>query len=438
MSWQPFGSAAFTTAREEGKPVLLLLASLEIPAHEGFVCVRATAEARPDVHRRFSGYAAFVLAWDGRVMQSLPAVTAQALAAAAKAYKAPEPAPKGDKPVWTGAVGEGEPGSVDPDAPRKALAAVLRDPAPLKAEAFELLLYAASEWKEAEALARLKLEAESADVPARLLWDAWRLLRLPALKVRAQAALDPEPAPYADALAQRALACLSAGRPGEAEVALTRLRTRLHDPASGLQKHDEEGEPLLEDSAWTCLAFTEAFLASGRKADREFADLLMHNMFQELWDKDEGAFFDRRPDPILAPLKPTEVNSVALEALWRLRHLKGNMNYQRWLEWALKSLGPQPALARVQDMAARGRLELELVGRPGEPKTDALIAELNSRYLPRRITSFVDPDDQDYIMAHKLEAPSYPRLFGCLNFRPKASAGEPDQVAAVLAALSAS
>ncbi|MFI5350090.1 MAG: hypothetical protein ACHQ2Z_11135, partial [Elusimicrobiota bacterium] len=59
-------------------------------------------------------------------------------------------------------------------------------------------------------------------------------------------------------------------------------------------------------------------------------------------------------------------------------------------------------------------------------------------YAPRAIVSFVDPDDQDYIMAHKMEAGSYPRLFGCgSDLRRLADAGEADEVAAVIAAVRA-
>jgi hypothetical protein len=78
------------------------------------------------------------------------------------------------------------------------------------------------------------------------------------------------------------------------------------------------------------------------------------------------------------------------------------------------------------------------VGRPGEPKSDALLAAAHRLYLPRKVISFVDPDDQDYILAHRLEAETYPRLFGCgSDLRKLADAGEPEGVAAVADAVRA-
>ncbi|MCH8209237.1 MAG: hypothetical protein IIA62_09350, partial [Nitrospinae bacterium] len=40
------------------------------------------------------------------------------------------------------------------------------------------------------------------------------------------------------------------------------------------------------------------------KTHRDFADALLKYLFQELWDRDKGGFFDRLPDPSdVAPLK---------------------------------------------------------------------------------------------------------------------------------------
>jgi hypothetical protein len=65
-----------------------------------------------------------------------------------------------------------------------------------------------------------------------------------------------------------------------------------------------------------------------------------------------------------------------------------------------------------------------------------LLNALRRHYLPRAIVSFVDPDDQDYILAHKLTADSYPRLFGCgRDLRRLADAGDEAAVALVVSAV---
>lgn len=270
----------------------------------------------------------------------------------------------------------------------------------------------------------------------------------------------PEPTVYpADGNAYAASALLRAhayGHPGAGETALKTLgflQTRLYDPLLGLQ-HSAGGEGesvvgLLGDAAATALAFTDGFLATGMKAHREFADAMLRFLFQELWEREAGGFLDRvsrAEDPLILrePHVDPALNAVALEVCRRLYHLKGNHNYRRWLEWGLKGAWPAKTddvsacagLARVADMHARGRMDFELVGRPGEPKSDALLAAVHRLYLPRKVISFVDPDDQDYILAHRLEAETYPRLFGCgSDLRRLADAFEPAGVPAVAEAV---
>ena len=313
---------------------------------------------------------------------------------------------------------------------------------------------------------------------ARLLWDAHALSSEAASAAAAAAAcdfllkrlydaktgafrhlMDGPACFYADSNAKAALAlqrAVSFPGGGRFQPALTQtlvfLQTQLFDPELGMVHAPAPAPRLtgfLADNAWSALAFSESFLMTGQKSHREFADALIRTLFQDLWERDRGGFLDRAPraddvgllrQPRLAHLTD---NGAALESLWRLHHLKGNMNYRRWLEWALKGLLSGPGLqdpdaaplVRLQDFLARGRMELELVGRPGDPAADALLAELHRHYLPRRIVSFVDPDDQDYILAHKLQAPFYPRLFGCVDFRAKADAAVPQDVPAVLKAL---
>ena len=272
----------------------------------------------------------------------------------------------------------------------------------------------------------------------------------------------PEPSVYpaeGNALAASALLRAHAfGHPGAGEAAmkaLSFLQTRLYDPLLGLQ-HSVGGEGeavvgLLGDAAAAALAFTDGFLYTGMKSHREFADAMLRFLFQELWEREGGGFLDRvcrAGDPAILrePHMDPALNSAALEVCRRLHHLKGNHNYRRWLEWGLGGAwnsaagDPRPlaraGLARVADLHARGRLDFELVGVPGEPKADALLAAVHRLYLPRKVISFVDPDDQDYILAHRLQAESYPRLFGCgPDLRRLAEAGDPSGVAAVAEAV---
>lgn len=475
--------------------------ALSALAAEAFIPVLAERAERPDVHERYASPTGLLVLDDAGETAAVPerdepGPLAQALRAAAQDYRAAPGAPFDEGPVWTGAVGGTPPSTLDPEGPRRAAEEAKRSPAGV-----DILLVAAAEWGDAEAgrLAAERVEAELARfAEAEKAGRAPRELRVYAALARSAAdaasAVDskacaeaagrlaghllrfrspeggfrsaPEPqAPvYADENARTVVALLRAAPYGDssallgaAEGALLHLERSLYDPVLGMVHRRAEGATplvynLLGDNAHAALAFTEAYLRMGRKPYRDFADQLIRHMFQELWDRERGGFLDRAasdsdPAAMRRPRLPAALNAVAFEALWRLHETKGNANYRRWLDWGLKALipGAQGAdaaeLARVQHLLQGGRMDLELVGRLGEAKTDALLAEIHRHYAPRRIVSFVDPDDQDYILAHKLakkgEPQVFPRVFGCVDLRPVAEAGEPSQVGAVVAAVRA-
>ncbi len=228
-----------------------------------------------------------------------------------------------------------------------------------------------------------------------------------------------------------------------AERTLARLRAAFYDPMLGmLHAQQPLAYGFLADNAWTMLAFTEAYLMSGRKPYRDFADELARFLFQELWEREHGGFMPCIPPKggqAPRPALHAPDNAVAFEAVWRLAEIKGTANYRKWVQLGLRSpllAGDGEPFARVREMLSRGRMDLELVGRLDDLRTRALLTAVNRLDLPRKIVSFVDPDDQDYILAHKLEASSYPRLFACgPDLHPMASTDEPGEVAAVVEAL---
>ncbi|OGR45943.1 MAG: hypothetical protein A2X40_01155 [Elusimicrobia bacterium GWC2_65_9] len=476
-----------------------------------FVAVLADPDSRPDAAARVGAGHLVVMDPDGVRRGVLPISSADLGAAlermADEASFASSGRPEDPAPAWSAAVPPKSLGSAPDETCLEEAFAEARSAAAaggVAVEVLEALAYAVSERNDARALPLLEqgvdallsgplwdaangafralgespLRANARRV--RLLWDVhaltgadrWRRSVEAATRYLLHALYDPRlgsflsaPAPKspvhtADGNAQAVLALLRAsafdvpGAPQAAGKALSFLQG-LYDPILGLRHSagggGEEVCGLLGDAAWSALAFTEAFQATGDKAHREFADVLLRFLFQELWERDNGGFLDRVPrasDPAI--LRETRLdpglNAVALEVCWRLHHLKGNANYRRWLDWALRGLwslcgadaAGRAGLARVADMAARGRLDLELVGRPGETLSAALLAAARRAYAPRAIVSFVDPDDQGYIMAHKLTADSYPRLFGCgTDLRRLSDSAEPSGVAAVLCAMRA-
>ena len=469
------------------------LAGAEAEIESRFVAVLADPETRPDAAARIGG-GTVVLDSDGARRASLnaaPGDLERLAREAAAPLAAREPAP-----AWTGAVRETALASSPDEAGLAGVFAALNGlPASSGPDVVEGLLHAAGERGDAGALAAATkaLEARAAGWDAKrrafpagpgsgltlharwasVFWDAhaltgearWRDAAAGATDHLLGVLWDPSagafrgrpgvfPADgnaYAASALIRAHAFGHAGARDAAMKALGFLQTRLYDPLLGLQ-HSAGGEGesvvgLLGDAAATALAFTDGFVATGVKAHREFADTMLRFLFQELWERDGGGFLDRvsrAGDPAILrePNLDPALNALALEVCRRMHHLKGNHNYRRWLDWGLKGAwnakpgDARAGLARVADMHARGRMDFELVGRTGEPKADALLAAVHRLYLPRKVISFVDPDDQDYILAHRLEADTYPRLFGCgSDLRRLADASEPAGVPAVAEAV---
>ena len=498
IAWEPWGPEAFERSRRERKPVLLMLSGLladELPegaVPAGFVTVLSDHRDRPDLARRFDAPGGLLVLGGDQSVVTAPDVDPKALGAVlsrvAADYKAPDASGAAETsagPAWTGAVGFAQLPALDPEAPRAAVAEFKANKRALHYLGLELLFHAAGEWGDNEAgqLVAAQLERWRRARFSPELWSVSYFLRLFAdgealtggedaartarslggLLLREFEAGKPISRPYfqgerrayADGNAMAALALLRLGAQGgpearqAAESLLATLKKDFYDPMLGMVHRRLPGAGglvygLLDDNAWTALAFTDAYLSTGDKAYRDFADELARFMFQELWDRERGGFLDRiaQKDDLprmKRPLRPATENAVALEALWRLQQIKGNANYGRWLDWGLRSLlselkGPERApLLRVQDIHQRGRFDLELVGKLDDPKTRALLGAAGAVYLPRKIVSFVDPDDQDYILAHKLEAATYPRLFVCdKNLKPLASAGDPEEVFAIL------
>lgn len=512
-AWIPWTAEAFARARSERKPILAAvgpltpepLKALEAEIGRDFVAVLADPETRPDAAVRIGRGHALILDSEGARRAVLPLSSnglGEALGRLAREAGLPLRPVGPPSPSWTGAVRETElpeaPGEEQVSAVFSGLAALPPRAEPALVEA---LLHAAGErgddasrsaltaalelrWAGWDAALRAFLPENASALTtharwASLFWDAhaltgeerWRraaaettdhLLRVlwdPAAGAFRRAA-RPEPAVYpADGNALAASALLRArafGHPGAGDAAfkaLAFLQNRLYDPLLGLQ-HAAGGEGesvvgLLGDAAAVALAFTDAFLATGVKAHREFADAMLRFLFQELWEREGGGFLDRvsrKDDPAILrePHVDPALNAAALEVCRRLHHLKGNHNYRRWLDWGLRGAWPAAqgdaalgcGLARVADLHARGRMDFELVGRSGEPKADALLAAVHRLYLPRKVISFVDPDDQDYILAHRLEAETYPRVFGCgSDLRRLADASDPEGVSAVALAV---
>lgn len=400
---------------------------------------------------------------------------------------------------WTGAVGNYRPASgFDSDLILKTVSEIqFKAPGTLISDpdALDFLLYVAAEWKDSHVAERLKIElsniadriskegvvspflnfsGHSFEIQARLIrifcdaavffkcveWDfaAQKLVQfLESFYDLGRGVFGDQDALGPAIASQNALAAWAflAAWPrfqnnelqSKAESALRFIQKKLYDPLLGLIHQLPSKESALEygylgDCAWAALAMSEAYLQNWDKSHRDFADALAKYMFQELWDREKGGFIAQiGTEEISTSVSQKNIseNAVAFEALWRLRYLKGNNSYSKWIDLGLhrfldgtSAQIQRSSLLKIQDMSSRGRIELEIVGRPQEEIAQKMLKALAFFYAPRKIISFIDPDDQDYILAHGLEAESYPRLFGCVDLKKRAETADPAMAGAVL------
>lgn len=228
--------------------------------------------------------------------------------------------------------------------------------------------------------------------------------------------------------------------------ALDYVKTDLAAPGGGIyhfKTHDGETPVAgqLLSHVWPMRAYLEAYQHLIDPAWRDEADRVAGHLFLNAWDREMGGFFDRWGDDVplgdlVRDIRPVRENSFAFQSIWILRYVKGKNAYAQWMELGLSTLIPRARkrpheaapLAQVCDQFLAGRLEADLVGRVDDAETRAVLEAYLRHYQPRGVLAFIDPDDQDFILAHRMKAPSYPRLFFTIDGRVIPMGGSAEEV----------
>jgi uncharacterized protein YyaL (SSP411 family) len=155
----------------------------------------------------------------------------------------------------------------------------------------------------------------------------------------------------------------------------------------------------LEDYASLANAFLSLYETTGDASRFAFARDLGEAMIARFWDEPTGAFFDTASDAEALIGRPRDLTdnatpsgtSLACEALLRLTALTGELRYREYAARILVPLAP----AMEQHPSSFGHLlcalddligpyyEVAIVSEMANPATQALVAAVNSRYLPR-------------------------------------------------------
>jgi len=157
------------------------------------------------------------------------------------------------------------------------------------------------------------------------------------------------------------------------EQALPYLRVQAHFGQALLALHGATGEPV-----WT-------------EAAAKLADALL----TALEDASLGGFYGGPDDGTPGRRKPLEDNAAAAQFLYLLGVLRKDDRYKNAAERAVRAVTSPVAVSRegritgnlllVLEIMTAGYVELSVVGRPGDPATEALLKAGREVYEPRKL-----------------------------------------------------
>jgi uncharacterized protein YyaL (SSP411 family) len=200
---------------------------------------------------------------------------------------------------------------------------------------------------------------------------------------------------YTDRNAMAASALLLAGglldqpelrqRGGDLIEFLWRARRR----SDGGMAHCDDGalEGYLSDQVWMATALLDTAEWTGHPDALDRATMLLSAMERQLWDQEQGGYWDLPIRPgaeglLRVRLKPLAENAVAAMALTRLFHVTGEARYREQAERTLCALAP--IVAGYKHHAAPFGVALmrlldppdlvAVVGRPADPRWQVLLA----------------------------------------------------------------
>jgi len=213
-------------------------------------------------------------------------------------------------------------------------------------------------------------------------------------------------------------------------------------------------DAFLEDHALLADALVSLYEATGDVERVTAARALTDAMLERFWDEDEGIFYDTATDAEALVVRPRDAfdnatpsgTSAAVAALLRLAALTGEPRYGRVAARVLEGMGEIMArvpqgfgnLLAAADFHLATPQEVVVVGRAGEPGTEALLDVLRSRYLPNTVLAPLDPDaaagsaDQLPLLGERTLVDGRPAAYVCERYACRRPVTEAAELAAVL------
>jgi uncharacterized protein YyaL (SSP411 family) len=202
----------------------------------------------------------------------------------------------------------------------------------------------------------------------------------------------------------------------------------------------KEGVPkilgYLDDYAFLGVGLLDVFEAVYDRALLTKATELAEIMLREFWDDNDGAFFytGKSHEQLITRAKPAfdgsipSGNSLAAQLLLRLNYYNGNETYRAKAEIILRcyrdAMMAQPFgfahMLSALDFYLERPKEIVLVGAPEDPATQALLARLDSTYLPNSTLQVVASDSSlaelSPLLQGKTQIGGRPTAYVCHEF----------------------
>jgi uncharacterized protein len=190
----------------------------------------------------------------------------------------------------------------------------------------------------------------------------------------------------------------------------------------------------LEDYSFLIGGLLDLYEASFDKKWMSASIMLAEEMVGLFWDADRGGFFLKPPGGEIVAIKegydgPTPSgNSVAALDLLRLAEFTGNQDFREMAETTLKLFadamesmptGYLEMLAAVD--FSFGSKEIVVAGGWGPDELNAMVKEIQTRYLPTKVLALADGDPaMAPLIEGKASIKGMPTVYVCENFACKA------------------
>ncbi len=191
------------------------------------------------------------------------------------------------------------------------------------------------------------------------------------------------------------------------------------------------------------LTFEPKWLATARQ--------LADTMIDLFWDERHGGFYQTSVDHEALITRPKDFvdnavpagNSVAASVLLKLYALTAEERYHTYAEAILlllrEGMARQPLafghLLTALEQVLSGSQEIVLVGDPSDPRTQALLAEVRSRFLPNAVLAGAASDQAAAgaaatvpLLAHRTQLGGLPTAYVCQFFACQLPVTEPTEL----------